>query len=168
MANPTTPPLLLSLVQNTSPTTVANWPYGGSWANTAYQWTCGFNVSVQNTSDPTFGNQYNANNVSATSTSPQWIGTGDGSFTWKITSVISQSTVTGNIVIQIEDVNQFNTYSNSSGSGYGGPDSNVGGRYFLFQVSSTLVPILTPVAPNILPTSWQTDVMGRFTANPAS
>ena len=146
------PPKLLK-INITSITAYADWTGGGSYQNSTYKWTVDIIVFAQYNSIPP-NYYYNGLDISA----GDWLSNALGGRAWRIDSIISQTT--SSMTCIIEDVRQYNTYTDPTGtsSGSGAP---IAGDGFLFTLVSSM-PTLTPVENLVLPYTWQTDTISRF------
>jgi hypothetical protein len=153
------PTLLLGYQFNEMISEMAYWPNDGSaYAGAAFQWSVNLTVLSQSHSAPNTPTPfaYTATDVKV----GDWLSNAVGGFAWIIRSIDPASNTT-TLICTIEDVGQFNTYSDPSNNGYGGMTSGSG---FIFQVDESNQPILSPLTPNIITPEFQTDIMGRFAA----
>lgn len=155
---PVQPVKLLQIFIN-SVTPFANWSEDDGnndpWIGSPYQWTVDMNISAQPTSDPFSASPffYTGNDIKI----GDWVSSSLDGAALRIIQITSQNT--DNVVVIAEDVERFNTYSDPFQGGFGAISTGSG---FLFEVSEDGIPILTGVAPGIVPPSFQTDLIGRF------
>lgn len=158
MTNPSIP--LLLQVSVTAVSIYAYWPNpsdGSQFANKAWQWTVTFAVNPQHVSDASLGHAYTGLNIVV----GDWFSDQVGGRAWIIRSIASGAT-TSSVTCVLEDVKQYNTYSDPSTGGNGAPANNASG--FVFSLDESGQPILAPVPVNVLTSQWQSDLMGRFAA----
>lgn len=87
-----------------------------------------------------------------------WIGSdSSGGVAWKIISISMQDYAA--ITCVVEDIERYNTFNDPTQSGNGSPNN---GYAFVFEVSEDGLPVLAGVEANLLPPSFQTDLLSRF------
>jgi hypothetical protein len=158
------PPIKILKCNVTTVTPQANWPAdSSSYAGAPYRWTVTLTVEAQGHSDPTTTTPYYYNGADIAV--GDWMSNAVGGFAWQIKSISAQTATA--VTCVIEDVDQFNTYSDANGNGDGSPAAHQQG--FIYSLVSSGQPTLSPVIPNILTPQWQTDLIGRYTyVNPGS
>jgi hypothetical protein len=150
------PPILLE-GKTASVTVLSTWPQDGSrFQAYPFTWTTTINVTPQATSYPSSSVAYYYTGLDVTV--GMWFSNAVDGRAWLIQSITSHSGQ--QLIVVLEDVNQYNTFADNTGNGDGSPPNLVSG--FIFAVTTSNVPILTGVLPNVLTAQWQTDVLGRF------
>ena len=155
------PPKILKITTTANPPVeIAWWPAGSAHSGKAYKWRITFFVESQSHSDPNSSTPYYYTGMDVLA--GDWISNALGGMTWKINLINSKSN--SSVTCEVEDVNQFNTYNDSTTNGNGSPPMLISG--FLFSLDVNNNPILVPVQSNVLQYTWQTDVLGRFLFSP--
>jgi len=149
------PPMML-FTQVSSATAVAHWPDDGSpLANFPFQWTVTVTVQAQQHSSPATPTPYyyTATDVKV----GDWFAGYGAGIAWIVRSITSSDS--GDLVCVMEDVNQYNSYSNPTTVGDGGVSIGPG---FFFRLTSAGVPILTPGVISSLGPDAGVNLIGRF------
>lgn len=161
-ANSQLPNIFLRLNINNI-TEVEYWPYPSvpedPWASNPYRWEIEAVVQTQIHSSP-FSRipfQYDGEDIKV----GMWIGSGDPVKAVKIISITSQAS--DSIVAVVEDVERFNTFSDSSQSGTGIFSTGDG---YSFQIAEDGLPLIYPIDPSFpLSTFFSNDLISRFRIN---
>lgn len=151
------PPKLLQVSVDTV-SDYAVWTEGDPsdwWFGYAYRWTITATVtpsthSSDNSINPSY---YTAQDINV----GDWISTTTNGVAVQITEIIEQGF--DNLTAIVEDVDRFNTFSDNTQNGLGGPSA---GNGYLFEVSDDGLPILMGVAAGLMPPTFQTDLISRF------
>lgn len=120
-----------------------------------YQWEINALVTPQTISWDLGSNKYAYDGTDISI--GDWLSGSTYGFAWKIVSISSQTN--SSITCIVEDVDRFNTFSDITGAGAGGPSS---GAAFLFELADDGLPILIGVEPNLLSYTFQADMTARF------
>lgn len=86
-----------------------------------------------------------------------WFSTQIGGLAVQIIQIISADD--GNLVVIAEDVDRINTLTDPTQNGTGISQAGPG---LIFQLDEDGNPLLSPMPPNYLPETFQTDLIGRF------
>ena len=86
-----------------------------------------------------------------------WICTGTGALAHKVISITTPDTST--VTCIVEDVDRFNTFSDPTANGNGGPVASIG---LLFSIAEDGIPILDPTSIGLFPDTFVTDLISRF------
>jgi len=149
-------PARLLRVKVVSVSPLASWPDDGTpYANRTYRWTVVLEVTAQTHSSPSTRQPYGYNGRDIML--GDWMSNAAGGLAWKIVTINTANET--QVSCAMEDVNQYNTYSDSSSNGDGSPSLASG---FVFTLNSNSLPILTPMTASVLITTWATDVLSRF------
>jgi len=127
---------------------------GTSYVGLPYTWRVTFQLTnPQLHSDPTTGMVYDGTNVAV----GDWFSNKTGGAAWRIDTIESQDS--GNVTCIVEDVDQFNSYADSSQSADGSPPLWQTG--FIFSLDALNEPITLPLTGQLDP-QWQSDLISRF------
>lgn len=155
------PPLLLNAT-TTSITAATNWSIedgGDPWVGVPYQWTVTASVTTQAHSYPLSSTPYIY--TAADIKVGYWYSDLVSGKAVKIISITSQNP--SSITMVVEDVDRFNTFTDSTGNGIG--IGNLGGG-FIFEIGDDGLPILGPMigfnTQLITSIGWQLDQISRF------
>jgi hypothetical protein len=155
----TTLPALLLEVTATSVVALTNWPSDTTeYAGKPYQWTVSLTIIPQVHSSEYTPTAFAYNGLDVTV--GDWVSNLDGGRGWKIDS-ISAATATS-VTCVLEDVNQVNTFADTSGSGNGAPPTGTVGTLFIQSGTQAGLPISGPTGPSgpIGPTGPASTVTG--------
>jgi hypothetical protein len=125
------------------------------WYGYPYKWRVALRVESQshsnaNTQSPF---EYNIDDVVV----GDWIATSTGGIAVQIVSIIGKTN--GRLIVEVEDIDRFNTASDSTVSGAGiGADGNG----YLFQLDEDGLPILGPILAYSVDLTFQSDLLARF------
>lgn len=152
------PPALVISAFVSSVTVAATWTTVDStgFTGSPYKWTIILQITPQPTSYALSQTPYAYTGLDVVV--GDWFSNAVGGFAWRINSISAQTATS--VTCVVEDVNRFNTLSDAGNQGDGSPAAL--SRGFVFQLSPSGMPILSPVIENVITSQWQTDIQGRF------
>lgn len=150
------PKVLVSDLSNFQ--TLESWPDDApveEWPSSPFRWTADIAVQLSTHSgqDSSFAGYYTGLDVNI----GDWISTTLGGRALRIIDISAADFYT--VSVTLEDVDRYNTFNDPTGMGDG---SIPIGQGFIFEVNENGLPILSGIPSDVLPPSWQADILSRF------